>query len=296
MEFKIEGFEIGRKIGEGGFCKIFLGKKIDSGEIVAIKIEPKSAAKKTLDWDIKVLTKVEGNKLFPQYVASGDQQDFKWLAMEYLGPSLDEIIAKLPSQKLSTRCALIISKLLLDACEITHEKGFIHRDLKPGNILLRKSLKDPIALSDFGLAKVYFDEASKMHLPAKPHSGFPGTFMYASPNAHMRRDLSRRDDLFSWFYVLCDLLTNDLPWKNMTSSQEILNAKAHMDIEELGKIVEELPKIWSMITPLSYVAKPDYNGIRSLIEQAIARYPDQKDFDWHPEIFNMEDNSPIEFP
>lgn len=295
MEYKIPGFEIGRKIGSGGFCHVFLGKS-ESGEIVAIKIEPKTAEKKTLDWDIRVLSKVQGSSLFPKYIASGNEADFKWLAMERLGQSLDEIIKKLPNQKLSTKCAFIMSKYLLDACEAVHEKGFIHRDLKPGNILLRHSRENPIALSDFGLSKVYFDEGAHMHLPAKPHSGFPGTFLYASPNAHMRRDLSRRDDMFSWFYVMIDLLTGDLPWKNMTSSQEILNAKAHMNIDALTSISEEIPLIWNHIAKLSYVAKPDYAQLRGLLDKAIAKHADEPDFDWHPSIFNMDEEENIEFP
>lgn len=289
MEGRVFGdFEVIKKIGQGSFGEIFLGKNKNDGTSVAIKIEPKKSPKKVLNNDITFLTKAKDQKYIPKFYASGSDDDYTWLAMEYLGPSLEHIINKLPNKKLSKKCALTMAKYILYAIEAVHELSYIHRDIKPGNVLLRHSREAPIALIDYGLSKVYYDERAKMHLPPKPHCGFFGSLLYASPNTHMRRDLARRDDMFSWFYVLADLLTDNLPWRDNKNPQEVLNIKAKYDVAPLIEMVPQIEEIYKQIINMQYVSKPDYEGFRKLLNEAIAACPDGNEFDWHPDLFNMD--------
>jgi tau tubulin kinase len=63
-------------------------------------------------------------------------------------------------------------------------------------------------LIDFGLARRYTDEAGS-HLPQRSDASFRGSTTYASVHAHKDEDLSRRDDLWSWLYMLAELLEGE---------------------------------------------------------------------------------------
>ena len=97
-----------------------------------------------------------------------------------------------------------------------HETGFIHRDIKPDNIMVGLGKSSIIHLADFGMAKVYRDK-KRNHIQKLTEMGFVGTRLFASPNAHAMITQSRRDDLISlgycivylgWFSKVYSKLTN----------------------------------------------------------------------------------------
>lgn len=106
---------------------------------------------------------------------------------------------------------------MLEAIEQTHEKGFIHRDVKASNFVLSKDKKS-VFIVDFGLAKHHLKRSGKP-IPQRKKADFRGTVSFASLNAHNQQDLSRRDDLWSFYFVLLDFFNESLPWrenKNLT--------------------------------------------------------------------------------
>ena len=68
-----------------------------------------------------------------------------------------------------------------------------------------------VFLTDFGLAKQHLDEAGKV-LPPRRKSDFRGTIPYASLSAHLKFELGRKDDLWSFFFILLEFLNQELPW------------------------------------------------------------------------------------
>jgi casein kinase I homolog HRR25 len=73
-------------------------------------------------------------------------------------------------------------------------------------------------LIDFGLSVSYIDQESGLHYKENPNSNYStvvGTALFASINAHLGQDLSRRDDIESLVYTLIYLSTGSLPWKNI---------------------------------------------------------------------------------
>jgi len=99
-----------------------------------------------------------------------------------------------------------------------HQCGFIHRDIKPQNIVLgleKKQASNKIYLIDFGLASQYLNENGQHIKPTKNYNSVVGTALFASINAHQGCEISRKDDIESLMYTLIYLLIGTLPWKNI---------------------------------------------------------------------------------
>lgn len=80
--------------------------------------------------------------------------------------------------------------------EAIHNRGFIHRDIKSDNFLIGCNEHiNKVYMIDFGLAKRYFHPHTGEHIPVKMHKGLIGTAWFASINAHLGLEQSRRDDL-----------------------------------------------------------------------------------------------------
>jgi serine/threonine protein kinase len=125
-----------------------------------------------------------------------------FFTMELLGENTSSYINSFPSTN-----KLPILNEMLNAIEEVHNKGIVHLDIKPTNFLLNNDPIHPkIYLVDYGLSRSYngFKEESSTHLI--------GTINYASYNSHLLKPLSRRDDLWSFFFILIEFINIKLPW------------------------------------------------------------------------------------
>lgn len=255
-------FIIGQKIGQGAFGEIYSAVDTKTGLIWAIKTEPESTSRKTLRFEYQILARVQSSPTFPRLGILGKGSNFSFLSMELLGPSLSTILKQIPSGRFSFSTAIRASYHILKCVEALHIFGYIHRDLKPGNILTREGTENPLCLIDFGLSRMYIDPMTAKHLPNRDKVGFRGTRAYASINAHKLRDLSRRDDLISWFYIIYEFIIEPLPWRSVESKQQILSRKESFDVAtKVSPIAPELFEIWRSITSLKFEDTPNYSHI-----------------------------------
>lgn len=100
-----------------------------------------------------------------------------------------------------------------------------------------KSKRDRCFLIDFGLARKYRLQSGEIRPPRKS-AGFRGTARYASINSHHSKELGRRDDLWSVFYVLVEFSLGSLPWRKIKDKEHIGELKERFTNAEL---VKDLP-------------------------------------------------------
>lgn len=142
------------------------------------------------------------------------------MIMDLLGPSLAELLY-FCGNKFSLKTTLMIGFQMITRLQYLHDQSFIHRDIKPDNILM--GLEDNshiVHLVDMGLVKRVFDPVTKKHIPYSKDKTLTGTASYASVHAHQGEELSRRDDLEALGYVLVYFLNGTLMWQNLNMSSK----------------------------------------------------------------------------
>ena len=109
---------------------------------------------------------------------------------------------------------------------------------------------------------MYVNPNTGQHLQPRKHVGFRGTRAYASIDAHESRDLSRKDDLISWFYITYEFLVGVLPWRHETDKNQILTCKKKFNIKAAVEYtIPELYEIWEHISSLDFFDAPNYSFI-----------------------------------
>ena len=137
------------------------------------------------------------------------------MILQKLSHNINELIRK--NQKHFTiKTVLTIAISLIDRLESLHDKGFLHCDLKPDNVMIGDYKTDfnernVIYLIDFGLSSTYLDDKGN-HKPLMQGVSFKGNVVFSSKNAFAKVTLSRRDDMISLVYLLDYLIDTNLRW------------------------------------------------------------------------------------
>lgn len=140
-----------------------------------------------------------------------------YMVTELLGPSLEDLF-NLCGCKFSLKTTLMLFYQLLERMQYMHEKNYIHRDIKPDNILMGLGDKSNVVhMIDFGLTRLVIDPKTGKHIPFVSGKNLIGTCRYVSVNSHMGFELSRRDDLITLGYVIINLFKGGLPWQGINT-------------------------------------------------------------------------------
>ncbi|OHT14406.1 Casein kinase I isoform gamma-1 [Tritrichomonas foetus] len=287
-------FQVLRLIGQGGFADIYHVRERKTDQKYALKVESKSNQKKTLQLEESVFYALGDSPFFPKFIRSGETPKYRYYLLECLGPSLTVVRKKLPDNTYTISSTLLLGIHMLRCIEKFHRAGYIHRDIKPGNFLIRPSRQHPLALIDYGLARLHMNPETNLPIEPRSKAGFAGTCKYASLNAHEYHDLGRRDDLISWFYSMIELAKGSLPWGDITKREDVYNMKLNITKEELCKgLPEEFISLWRTIMQYEYATEPNYRLLLSFLVQAMtktdATFDDQ--YDW--ELLDKEEKEHI---
>ena len=281
-----------RKIGSGSFGQIYQCLNMKTKEIFASKIESINELNPQLYHESKIMNIMKNCSGFPTcYHFCNTDQD-KILIMDYLGPNLDAIMSKLPNKKYTIKTSLMIMMQCLERLKDLHDKGIIHRDMKPENFVIgRKNKERTIYLIDFGLSKKYINE-NNIHIPLKKDRNIIGTVRYISMNTHQGLEQSRRDDLESLIYIIVYFIKGNLPWQGVkykTKSEKYNNIYEikKKSSEKGGGLFDSLPPefqiIMDYILELDFTEKPNYSMIKKIIELMLTKLNTFNDlqFDWY---------------
>lgn len=213
-------YAIHELIGSGGMGAVYRGEQVHLRRRCAVKILlPKAALQQDLVLRFEREAIAGAHVKHPNVVEAVDfgklPDGSRFLVLEYVeGTSLEDLMKQGP---LPPARALSLARQIAMALAAVHEKGIVHRDVKPRNILL--DAHDHIKLLDFGLAKVNLELLSPESRNAKPVPALTGagvvmgTFSYIAPEALKGMDaVDARSDLYALGVVLYELLAGKRPF------------------------------------------------------------------------------------
>jgi len=210
---KLGPFEISVLLGAGGMGEVYRAKDTRLGRSVAIKILPAQFSadpvrKQRFEREAKTISSLNHPHICVLYDV-GHQDGADYLVMEYVeGETLAKRLEKGP---LPLEQVLKYGAQITDALDKAHRSGVVHRDLKPGNIMLTPS---GAKLLDFGLAKPAALVLTSATLtaatqgsPMTEEGKIVGTFQYMSPEQVEGKEVDSRSDIFSLGAVLYEMVT-----------------------------------------------------------------------------------------
>ena len=198
--FELSGYRIEDVAGRGGWSVVYRAVELASGRTVAVKtIAPDHVAVPELRArfrnERRVASAVEHPNVIPVLTGGADHIVMRWVE----GRPLRELLPLDPAR------AARIAAQVADALDALHAAGFVHRDVKPGNVLV--GLGDHAYLTDFGLAK---------RLDADPgltdEGRWLGTVDYAAPEQIRGQATDARSDVYSLGATLFHALTGRVPY------------------------------------------------------------------------------------
>eukprot|EP01127_Copromyxa_protea_P008376 TRINITY_DN1921_c0_g1_i2.p1 TRINITY_DN1921_c0_g1~~TRINITY_DN1921_c0_g1_i2.p1 ORF type:complete len:397 (-),score=54.93 TRINITY_DN1921_c0_g1_i2:87-1277(-) len=194
------------------------------------------------------------------------------MVMGLLGENLSEIRKSRSGERFSIVTALKLGIKILGVVREVHKCGYIHRDIKPSNFVvgLYPSTRGEIFLIDFGLARKFTTNTGEIK-QERDFTGFRGTARYASINSHVSKDLGRRDDLWSVFYLLIEFCKGMLPWGTLKNRDEIGEMKRQYNSpESLAKgLPTEFSSFMNYLKTLDYSDEPNYDYLLGLLRSAL---------------------------
>ena len=288
-------------IGSGSFGQVLYGKHKNKSLEVAVKVISSDTSNDTIKKEINYTKQLEKINGFPTIYHHGVYDKKNIIVESLLGPSLDKLF-KYCGRKFPLKTVCLIGKEMVKRLENMHERGILHRDLKPNNLtwgnynssyndisnsnsynslnnIYNKLDINTIFLIDFGLSCSFLEGGiSYKHYKIKNNLSFVGTLRYASLNSHKGIRQSRRDDLESMIYILIYFLKGKLPWQDIKAKQKeerhklITEIKSKVTIESLCEdIPNEFAELLTYVKSLEFDEKPYYGKFYAFFHNLIEK-------------------------
>ncbi|MHB8733754.1 MAG: serine/threonine-protein kinase [Terriglobales bacterium] len=266
---KLGPYEIQSPVGAGGMGEVYRATDTRLNRTVAIKVLPRhlsdnSEAKLRFDLEARAISALSHPNICTLHDI-GHQDGTDFLVMEFLeGETLAARLAKGP---LPTELVLKHGIEICEGLERAHRSGVVHRDLKPGNIMLTKA---GAKLMDFGLAKavatgptpisslsVTLNTPPESH-PLTAQGTVVGTFQYMSPEQVEGKAVDARSDIFSLGAMLFEMATGKRAFEGKTTASVI------------AAVLEREPPPISSVQPVSPSA------LDRTVKTCLAKDPDER--------------------
>ncbi|HEV2113430.1 MAG TPA: protein kinase [Terriglobales bacterium] len=265
---KLGPYEIIAAAGAGGMGEVYRARDTRLDREVAIKVLPEHLAadakfRERFEREARAISSLKHPHICVLYDV-GHQGGVDYLVLEYLqGESLAD---RLQRGQLPMEQVLAYGIEIADALERAHRQGVVHRDLKPGNVMVTK---DGVKLLDFGLAKPMAGAAlassalgamtaSQQQKPLTAEGTIVGTFQYMAPEQIEGKDADPRSDLFAFGCVLYEMATARRPFGGKTQASVV------------AAILATDPPPISSLQPLTPAA------FERVVRTALAKDPDER--------------------
>lgn len=275
----IPRFKLLKKLGEGGMASVFLGRQESTGREVAIKIlahhlQSNARWKDRFLDEARRLAEMSHPNVVPVF-DWGTHEGVGYIVMEYIkGGTLGQ---RLKTETVTVRDAIQITQQIAAGLDFASEKGYVHRDIKPDNILFRED--GSLCILDFGIAK---ESESNTTITSQ---GIPfGTGAYMSPEQAQPsgKVIDGRSDLYSLGIVLFEILTGTRPfdfrqYDAMKGFQMYLFAHVHSPPPPLPLAVSAFQPVLNQL--LAKEPKDRFNrgnDVREALARLAATLPEQE--------------------
>jgi len=226
---KIEGYKLLAKIGQGGMGAVYKAERVETGEIVALKVLPRRMAQREQFVGRFLREARAAAKMTSAYIVRpvdvGFSGGYYYFAMEFVeGESVDTTLS-IDGSMSELKALRIVRQMALALCD-AESAGMVHRDIKPGNIIVSE---DGVAkLTDFGLAREVSDDSVTQ-------AGVTlGTPNYMSPEqAKAMKSLDTRSDIYSLGVTFYNMVTGSVPFHGETS---LLTMLKHLNEQPVAPI------------------------------------------------------------
>ncbi len=239
-------YEAQRLLGEGGMGKVFLGRRLEDGHPVVIKVMHDHIAadprvRQSFAREMDLMTRFRHPYAVTLFEASLDPPPC--IVMEYVpGDTLEALLHK-HGRMQPARMGRILGQLCL-ALYAAHGMGILHRDLTPANLMVSDpGPREKIKVMDFGLARL----GEGIYIPLEKLTGNGnsiggGTPDYVCPEQLRADAVDGRGDLYSVGVLLFKALTGRLPFESAGTTEEILAAHLHQAPPRFAQVgVHDVP-------------------------------------------------------
>ena len=269
-------YRVDEPIGRGGMAQVYRGYDLTLGRVVAIKILDRELARDTaFRTRFRMEAQAASRMAHPSIVrifdagedtsaeSGGSASDpVPYIVMELVeGELLKTLIARGP---LPTADALRYADGMLEALEFSHRAGVVHRDIKPGNVMITAS--GTVKVMDFGIARAVSDSSSTVAETTQ----IIGTAAYFSPEQAKGEQVDARTDIYSAGVVLYEMLTGRQPFRGdspvAVAYQHV--SEAPIPPSETGVIAAESEEVRA-IEPVV---------LRAMAKDPFQRFPDAASF------------------
>src|SRR5438067_3354440 len=237
-QWRLGDYEILDEIGRGGMGVIYRARQRHPHRIVAVKrvLNYHADSHETLmrfRREAQAAAKLDHPNILPIYEVSESEDGLPFFSMKFAGGG--SLLEAAPALRRESRRAVALMAKVTRALQYAHDQGILHRDLKPGNVLL-DGHSEPL-VSDFGLAKWLEPTTDLTHTPSS--FGTPGYIAPEQVNGSAGK-LTPAADVYSLGAVLFHLLTGRPPFTGEHALKVIEEAseKAGATLRSLGPVVE----------------------------------------------------------
>ena len=253
---ELAGYRVERHVANGGMGEVYEATQLSLERRVALKLIAERYGnderfRERFRRESRSAASIEHPNILPVYEAGELPNGRLFLAMRFIdGPDLSSLLRE--HGPLDVQETVVILRQIGDALDVAHERGLVHRDVKPANVMLERTANGWHAyLTDFGLAKPDDD------LAENTASGeILGTIDYMAPEQINGSALDGRADVYSFGCMVYRCLTGELPYKRDTRTATLI-AHANAPIPIPSQVIAGLPSPLDIVVQRSMEKDPE---------------------------------------